>query len=306
MSDNSEDRGIFDTGDAAPLLLPPTSQEQKEAEAKYQKEKERVIELARSDEEFDTAVKRAIEYENDPPRQEAMRNTQCFIRMYKDFEKNEFCDAQEDCALYRECKGYWFSVVYGYCHESAHLDEIRPLKQENNRVLRRRKPLKKPKPPKRAMRGVEYRPSGRPVDRIAEEIWASAGKPISLPAYSRYPIGKNKELREEATKEFLKKWGYGMFVALRISYHNYILDGKPFMRLWVSTASGGWLDLNKHLSKFVARVGGQVDDSPTSGEKWKPYPHRFWLCREKEVDLARQALSLYAAHRKELLTRKDS
>ena len=94
---------------------------------------------------------------------------------------------------------------------------------------------------------------GRPVDLLALKIWQMVGSPPAIDTGWTYPAARTDEQLKIAKAKFTRKWGEGLVVCQRISYHQYFLNGVHWMRFWTRTHTGGWLDVNPIMAKVIFR-----------------------------------------------------
>jgi len=279
-----------DVNDMVPILTVPSSGRAKEEKFELTEEMQK-----ESDDEdrFLEVIKRAISIEIRDNIRECMEETQCFVRMWHNLEEG-YCD-QLECGLRKECETNYLIAKGGW-------DASTP--ESKTRSVRRKGPKRKGKKKKQVGKWVgtgkylrvDYVGSGRPIDVIANTLWEFMGSPEDLPKSWSYPPCISREQREEAKKLFTKEFGSGTRVIKRASYHQYLINGEHLMRLWTSAAGGGWLDLNKELSKIFLRMGIKVlTSTPESGRKTKFrfYPYRIYLTKNRDIDLAKTALEEY-------------
>jgi hypothetical protein len=139
---------------------------------------------------------------------------------------------------------------------------------------------------------VPYKSSGRPVDTFAESFFEFLF-PQPLPSNWKYPVSKTKEQKKEAIKLFIEEYNDGLFAIQRASYHQYIFEGCHFMRFWVNSNGGGWLDCCARLAKEIAKFG-KIDlvKPPISGykTKFRFYPYRVFIRCYEDTDKIKEAL----------------
>jgi len=132
-----------------------------------------------------------------------------------------------------------------------------------------------------------YIPSGRPVDKIALELWNMVGAPPAMPDAWTYPPARNKEQRTHAKRLFIDKFGDGITVSRRITYHQYFCDGAHWMRFWVRHPGGGWLDFSAALAKKVMKYCDLKLENCTTRAQKQPhrfYPYRVHVSRQRHLN----------------------
>lgn len=240
---------------------------------------------------FKRAINNILKNEPRAEWRELIRGSECFARLWRD-EDDSVCD-ELDCDLRNLCQATWNSVKGGYISPHESLGAPAQVRQ-----LGKKKKGHPPKTAKRIIGGrysrTPYVSTGRPVDRIAREIYEFLKTPSHLPNAWSYGASKTQAQINEAQEQFISKFGSGLFVIERASYIHYMLNGEHLMRFWVNAARGGWMDLCSDLARTVMRFG-RMDPAktPISGgsTKFKFYPFRVFLSTEKSVDQFKEALT---------------
>lgn len=259
---------------------------------KKQKTKEQILE-----EKFDTAVKEIIKLESRPEWREMIKETKCFAYLWRDPETEEFCTELE-CDLRRLCQLTWERVEGGLpplepvprLWGSEKRKKVGRKRDSSGRIIKRAKWKHTTK-----YNRQPYQDRGRPIDKIAMQLFCLLGKPQELPDPWKYPEKKKKGKIVDQAKEFIEQHGPGVRIAKRSSYHQYLFQGRHLMRLWVDANGGGWLDCSKSLAHFLSK-GGKIDleKPPESGykTKYRYYPFRVYLSRDRDVEKIKTALHL--------------
>jgi hypothetical protein len=288
-----------EANDLSPILTPHLDDQQtapsppkKSPAPRKAKTKEKIRE-----EKFNIEIANVIRLERRAEWRELIQETPCFAKLWRDPDTDEYCE-HVDCDLRQLCQGAWTSVVGG-----LEADEKPPTEPWSPRSKRKKvgRPRKESKVVKRAKwKGTGkynrhgYQDMGRPVDLFARALWEFLGQPESLPDSWQYPVSKDREQRDAAPKIFIKEYGGGLYVTRRASYHQYLFEGKHLMRFWVNAGGGGWLDCSALLARALAK-SGKIDlvRSPESGykTKFRFYPHRMFVGRERDVDQIKEALN---------------
>jgi hypothetical protein len=242
--------------------------------------------------EFAKVIERTISNEPRPEWRETMEAAECFVRLFWEDGKG-YCD-DTDCDLLQICGAAWSSVKGTY----AATEEVAPPAQIRRIGKKRKKLTDKKKRNKWKGTGkydrAPYVDAGRPVDKIASIIWEFLGKPPALPPKWYYPTCKTVETKKAAIEHFVDKYGDGLLVNRRASYHQYMLDGEHLMRLWVNASSGGWMDCSRSLSKAILRMRTiYFEKTPESGKqtKYRFYPYRVFLSRPKSIEHFKKVLA---------------
>jgi len=141
---------------------------------------------------------------------------------------------------------------------------------------------------------VPYVSTDRPVDLIGRQIYEFLGMPAHLPPNWYYGASKYPAQISDAKELFVQKFGSGLFIIERSSYHHYMLNGEHFMRFWVNAAYGGWMDCCVELAKTIMRTG-KMDPikTPTGGKsnKCRFYPYRVLLSSKRSVNMFKLSLT---------------
>lgn len=290
--------------DLLPLLVP--SDEEKEEkknqeddfyrkDLKNHSEKEKIVRVA---------IRDILENEPREEWKEAIQSTQCFVRLWYDEDDKSFCTELE-CPLRRICEGAWERVLgkfyklrKGHPKRIANLTvastdfsvELNPQKEA--RFARIKKPYTYRKNKDLKYVRLDYVPSGRPIDYLAQDLWEFLGRPILLPSGWSYNSPNNDGVFENAKVAFVKKFGTILCVMKRSSYHLYYFDGEQLMRFWVNTSKGGWLDLNVDLSKIFLTNGVNLAKAPEgSAKKFRFFPFRFYVSKDEDLLILKEYLT---------------
>jgi hypothetical protein len=179
---------------------------------------------------------------------QAIKNTECFARTWKD--ENGVCPEQA-CQVRSLCKSVYEQVCKAQAAPvSVPMERVEEVKQKNIRL--------------------EYLGGDWPIDRYAKILWESFGSPSSPPTLNSawtYGSAGTKEKRDKSAKEFIEKHGDGLLVCRRNSYHLYFFNGRHLCRLWVNAAKYGWLDLNEELSKEFTACNYNLESATIKDKK---------------------------------------
>jgi hypothetical protein len=226
---------------------------------------------------------------------ELIKSSSCFAKMWRDSDDDSICDELE-CDLRDLCQATWTSIKGGYTSAEDSLTTPARVRLLGKKRKRGRPPKKKKK--KLAGCGryerVPYVSTGRPVDEIARALYEFLGAPPRLPTTWYYGASKTQAQVNEARELFINEFGTGLFIIERSSYHHYMLNGDHFMRFWVNSAGGGWMDLSPMLTKAIMRTGrSDPAKTPASGRstKFRFYPYRVFLSSKKSVKQFKIALT---------------
>jgi hypothetical protein len=287
-----------EANDSSPIIAPHLKDQQvtpEFVEKPPPKPSSRKSEEKIKEEKFTIAISRVVKMERQPEWRDMIRETPCFAKLWRDPDTDEYCE-HVDCDLRQLCQTTWTSVLGGL---EAH--ELSPMVTWSPRAKRKRpgRPRKEKVTKRSKWKGTgkynrhPYQDTGRPIDTFAKSLWEFLGQPVSLPNSWKYPISKTKEQKEEAAKIFVEEYGCGLFVIRRASYHQYLFEGKHLLRLWTNAGGGGWLDCSYYFARLLTK-NGKIDlvKTPASGykTKFRFYPYRMFLGREKELDWVKEAL----------------
>lgn len=137
---------------------------------------------------------------------------------------------------------------------------------------------------------------GRNVDKLADMIWKIVCSPPIIDSRWNYPPADTLPRLEKAKQKFVGMYGNGMVVCKRFQYHQYYLDGAHFMRYWLRTSGGGWLDMCPELCKIVEKhremplKESYRNKDGFLSKDFKFYPYRVWIAFPHHVKRLRHAL----------------
>lgn len=255
-----------------------------------------------SRDKFSEAVEKVISSEHRVEWREAIRESHCFAKLWYSEEDRSYC-SEMDCPLRNLCQYTWESVCGGMLENRLEDHITTPPKtrrigrklvyKDGNKIKTRIR--HKWKGTGRYDR-VPYVSQGRPIDSVASVLWEMLGSPPSLPETWSFSVSKTKDQLAKAKAEFLDRFGSGLYVIRRASYHQYMLDGEHLMRIWVNAAGGGWVDCNKKLSGLLLMDDKNlIAATPSSGKdtKYRWYPYRIFLSKDSSLERLKIALTKY-------------
>jgi hypothetical protein len=254
---------------------------------------------------FSKAIARVLADEPRDEWRETIRGQHCFARCWHDAEERTFC-TEMDCDLRQLCEATWESVCGGIEYSD---DDTKPTITVAETLLatparwrfmrdKQRKLAKKTRKFSWSGTGrysrVPYVDQGRPIDKIVFDLWTFLGGPPTLPYNWRYPLSQTREQEEQARLIFIEKFGDGLFVIRRTSWHQYFHNGYHLFRIWVNAASGGWVDVIRILARaLLADDRNIVKKVPYIGKysKFRFYPYRAWLSKPGSIERFKKALT---------------
>ena len=256
---------------------------------------------------FITEIKK-IKNTASPAERSAIEQSDCFGRGWyvdpADMVEEEI-DIGGPCTIL-ECQlRRWCELVYGRATGTA--DSEPPKRTPRQRLLVAKRKVRggrlklTERPSKRKYEGKydrhPYVDVGRPVDKFGSSLWQLLGEPPELPKNWSFPLPKTGEQKEDSRQLFVEKFGSGVVLTRRMQYHQYFINGVHLMRFWVNAAGGGWLDFNLVLSRIIFKQKKRLDveRTPESGRKTKYrfYPYRTYLSRQKHINRLRDAFAEY-------------
>jgi len=243
---------------------------------------------------YRAAIAKIISNEPREAWRDAIRKADCFVREWFDPTDGSFC-SQLECDLRELCQATWESVDGDLTLPGEMLAAPARVRVLGKKKKRGRPPGKSKKKrwqePKWEGTGkyerVPYVSTGRPVDLIAQNIFEYLGMPAHLPTDWFYGPSRTQAELNQSREAFVGRFGEGLYITQRSSYHQYLLDGEHLMRLWVNAAGGGWLDCSRELSRSLLRAGTlDLVKTPASGRstKFKFYPYRTFISRKSVED----------------------
>lgn len=250
--------------------------------------------------DFDKAIEDVLAREPREEWRETIRGQRCFARCWHDDDDGSFCTEME-CDLRGLCETTWEGVRGGVLRRDE--DDSIIVPSEYRLIGTKIKKGILPKTDRISRnkwkgtgkyRRVPYVDQGRPIDRIAYDLWLYMGSPPSLPGDWAYLTSKTKEQEEQARSAFVAMMGTSLFVTRRASYHQYIHNGYHLLRIWVNGAGGGWVDCILGLARILLTDSkNAIEKTPESGKKTKFrfYPYRVFLSKPSSVERFKLALT---------------
>lgn len=292
---------MSDYDDQMPILNPRPLKIDEEKEDEIP---EHIIKEVERDELFDDVIGSVIEHEPRPEWKEAISNSQCFARQWKDPDDNSYCSVFS-CDLRKLCEQTWEHVQYGYAFEFSGT-------HPNIYRFAAKKPYKRFGPPKRKIpkkdaqaqiseknyhkrkfkkplkRYLEYRPTGRPIDYIAQELYNFLDSPKPLPETFKPFVRLDNTMAQQrrVVECFIDTYGPNVRVLRRMSYHLYYFRGKRLCRLHMSSAQGGFMDCSELLSITSYKMGLKLEKVPylpNNPKKYKDFTHRIYFKNRKDL-----------------------
>lgn len=284
--------------DTAPILIP-------EAE-----------DLEEEEDNFVETIER-VKQNQSPAVRDTIDRADCFGRGWfiDQAEATDFDEDEGGICTEVECElRYLCELVHKRVSENERIGTIessviQPFYKKQVIKKKRGRPFKVDKEflSRRSKRGNEKTPYvdlGRTIDVIADKIWKAVGSPPSLPENWYYQTTFNTEImklpRSEIDKvsqrTFMDKYGEGLIITRRFNWHQYFFNGIHLMRLWVWAASGGWLDLNKHLSKIMVKQGkAELEMPPEKArkKKYRHFPYRMYVSKQQHLHRLFEGLTKY-------------
>jgi len=132
-----------------------------------------------------------------------------------------------------------------------------------------------------------YVDQGRPIDKLATQLWKLLGGPPSLPESWSYPTVKTKQDRAAAPQQFRDRFGPGIMVSRRLNYHSFFRNGSHFLRFWMTVPGGGWLDVSKEFVKVAMKTASTLNlenPPPGHGHRYAFYPQRIYVFRQSHMN----------------------
>lgn len=251
--------------------------------------------------EFDKAIEKVLAREPRDEWRETIRSQRCFARCWHDDDDGSYCTEME-CDLRGLCETTWENVRGGVLRAEDDSiivpaeyrligSKIRKGAFPRASVISRSKWKNTGKYAR-----FPYVDQGRPIDRIAYDLWSYLGGPPSLPASWTYIASRTVEEEEKAHTHFISTLGSGLFVTRRASYHQYLFNGYHLLRIWVNAAGGGWVDCVRELSRILLSDSrNMIEKTPDSGKKTKFrfYPYRVFLSKPGSVSYFKIALTKF-------------
>jgi hypothetical protein len=253
--------------------------------------------------QFGPLVEKVIASEYRAEWREAIRDSACFARMWYSEVDNSYC-TEMDCPLRNICQYTWEKAQGGLVEKALNGedtdDEENPSPKrkkskskiilvrkhgaivKSSRIISRKMTMKMP-----------YVDTGRPSDTYAKALWEYAGSPPQLTEVGYFNAEDVEKKSSNATNKFVERHGLGLFVTKNTSYHTYIFNGYPYMRLWMTAFNSCWLDCTKELSKHLFKnAKNAITAVPVkkTGTTYRWYPYRVYIYDMEGIDRVKVAL----------------
>jgi len=260
--------------DTSPIFLLKENKKENNTESDFQLSED-LQEQIKNESDFSEIIEKTINLETRKHYKEAMKNSQCFIRMWQDPDSKEFCELM-DCELSTECEFNWNLI------KNKNVNKVECFESE----LKQRKYLTKGSKGKHKdsykFSRTPYVDLGRPIDLIAAEIYNLFGEPKNLSIDFRYPsIQKYPDM--DTSKVFIDLYGSDICVSKKYRNHTYFVEGKHLCRLWVNSAGCGWLDIDVRLYEHFKICGVSGLKPVQDTRMYKYFSHKLLIESEGDI-----------------------
>lgn len=235
---------------------------------------------------FEKAIKKVLANEPREEYREAISETACFARMWKLHPgSEEHCEMAVECELSNHCEQTYNTVIHLIQEKEANKKAIKKpskkvaQKHELERSGRKNKYINRKLWQGKYSR-IPYVYQGRPIDNIAKALFEFLGEPPHLPLDWKYGPSVTQSQHNDSIDDFILRYGDGLFVVKRHSYHMYMFQGRHLFRLWVAQRYGGNCDLCEELVNIVLRLNKlPVEKTPRGESKASRVKYRFFRQR---------------------------